>query len=129
MQDCNNKFISLVLSHQWKSNIPSSENMFSHTKYRGISYTIMHLQEFLQKISHFKCLLHVVLLFCSNSLLYQFSSEATKVTKRKWYVKWIKFTWFISMVWRPSPLVKIIAWFWFSGFPSPNMAGPGSLIL
>ena len=35
----------------------------------------------------------------------------------------------MSIVWRASPLVKMMAWFWFSGFPSPNFAGPGSFIL
>lgn len=35
----------------------------------------------------------------------------------------------MSMVWRPSPRVKIMAWFWFSGFPSPSIAFPGSFIL
>lgn len=37
-------------------------------------------------------------------------------------------TWFMSMVWTASPRVKITAWFWFSGFPSPNMGFPGSFM-
>lgn len=41
----------------------------------------------------------------------------------KWWI-----TWFISMVWMASPRVKTIAWFWFSGFPSPSLGSPGSLI-
>jgi hypothetical protein len=38
------------------------------------------------------------------------------------------FTWFISMVCSASPRVKMMAWFWFSGFPSPNFAGPGNFM-
>lgn len=39
-----------------------------------------------------------------------------------------KVTWFMSIVWTASPRVKTIAWFWFSGFPSPSLGSPGSLI-
>lgn len=39
------------------------------------------------------------------------------------------YTWFMSMVCKASPRVKIIAWFWFSGFPPPIAIWlPGSLI-
>ena len=35
-------------------------------------------------------------------------------------------SWFMSMVWSVSPRVKTMAWFWFSGLPSPMIAFPGS---
>jgi len=34
----------------------------------------------------------------------------------------------MSIVWTASPRVKMMAWFWFSGFPSPSLGSPGSLI-
>jgi hypothetical protein len=34
----------------------------------------------------------------------------------------------MSIVWIASPLVKTMAWFWFSGLPSPSFGSPGSFI-
>lgn len=35
-------------------------------------------------------------------------------------------SWFMSMAWIASPRVKITAWFWLFGLPSPTRICPGS---
>ena len=35
-------------------------------------------------------------------------------------------SWFMSIAWIASPLVKMTAWFWLFGLPSPTLMWPGS---
>lgn len=107
--------------------IPASEYVLPNSKYRWISDTIMFFEKFLQQIPHFESFFHIIVLLnkylaiwiLKALISFSFSFVIYKECK----------TWFISIVCKPSPRVKMMAWFWFSGLPSPNIGGPGSFIL
>ena len=100
--------------------LPQSQNTWE-------PHPIMLLKKLLQQIPHFQSFFHIVIL-----------KKLTDQSLANWHDTWpfnhVPFscehhTWFISIACKPSPRVKIMAWFWFSGLPSPKIAGPGSFIL